>query len=63
MPEELTAREVAERFSISRKTVQRRIADGTLVPSRKLPGTTGAYLFFTTDAERVFGRHDTEAVS
>jgi hypothetical protein len=36
-----------------RSTVVRMVLEHRLVPSRKLPGATGAYLFWRADVQRI----------
>ena len=40
----LTTAQAAEALGVSVRTVHRMVAAGTLTPTMKLPGTTGAYL-------------------
>jgi excisionase family DNA binding protein len=47
----MTAAEVAARFGVTARTVNRWIHSGTLIPDQKLPTPTGAYLFRREDIE------------
>lgn len=44
--------EAADLASVSRGTIKRLAADGTLPVHTKMPGATGAYLFRRADVER-----------
>ena len=44
MSKELTVSEAAALIGIKPRSVARAIRDGRLIPTRKLPGRTGAYL-------------------
>ncbi|HKV67672.1 MAG TPA: hypothetical protein VJN72_06250 [Gaiellales bacterium] len=53
VPDEVTAREAMEILGLTNpSTVARYVLERKLTPSRKLPGKTGAYLFWRTDIER-----------
>lgn len=45
----LTTSEVARSLGITRQAVLARVASGSLVPTMKLPTSTGAYLFSVDD--------------
>ena len=47
----MTAAEVAAKFTVTSRTVNRWVHDGRLVPAHKLPTPTGAYLFHAADVE------------
>lgn len=47
----LTANEAAERAGRSRRTITRWISSGRLKPVAKLPGDTGALLFYGADVD------------
>jgi hypothetical protein len=53
---EVTAAEAAEILGKDRRQVTRLVKRGTLKPSRKLPGYTGAYLFWRADVEAISER-------
>lgn len=42
---DLTSAEACEELGIDRSTLTRWVKSGRLVPTRKLPGRTGAFLF------------------
>lgn len=53
-PSEITSREAAELLGVAEiSTVMRYVRLGKLVPARKLPGRTGAYLFRRRDVEKL----------
>ena len=54
--EEVTAAEAARIIDKDRRLIIRMVERGELSPSRKLPGSTGAYLFFRADVERLAER-------
>ena len=47
----MTAAEVAARFGVTARTINRWVHAGTLSPDQKLPTPTGAYLFRREDIE------------
>lgn len=47
--DEIVALEVCGILGIDRSTLIRRVQAGRLIPTRKLPGRTGAYLFRRSD--------------
>jgi excisionase family DNA binding protein len=47
----VTVTELAERWGVTTRTVQRRIARGELTPAMQLRGKNGAYLFNRADVE------------
>lgn len=47
----ITTAEVAALLGVDRRTVHRMVAAGTLSPTLKLPGRTGALLFARADVE------------
>ena len=47
----MTTAEVADALQVHRKTVLRYVAARRLTPIRKLPGTTGTFLFRRQDVE------------
>lgn len=49
----LTSPQVALRLGKSIRTVHRLAESGALVPTQKLPGPNGAFLFRRTDVERL----------
>jgi len=49
----ISTREAAELLRCSRRTVERHVASGRLVPKAKLPGRTGAFVFRRVDVERL----------
>lgn len=52
--DEITTREALEILGYTEpSTISRYVAIGKLQPSRKLPGLTGAYLFWRRDIERL----------
>jgi hypothetical protein len=52
--DEITTREALEILKLKEpSTISRYVAAGKLVPSRKLPRKTGAYLFWRADVERL----------
>lgn len=51
--QKFTSLDAAERLGVSRRTVQRLVASGELIPSDKFPGATGGYLFAAAEVERV----------
>lgn len=53
---EVTAAEAAEILGKDRRQVTRLVKRGTLTPSRKLPGHTGAYLFWRSDVTAISER-------
>ena len=53
---EVTAAEAAEILGKDRRQVTRLVKRGTLTPSRKLPGYTGAYLFWKSDVTAISER-------
>lgn len=54
----LTTAQVVDEYSISRRSIGRRIAEGELTPLMKLPGHTGAYLFERAEIERALRKAD-----
>lgn len=54
MPDDMTAQEIAEQYGVSRRTVRRMVAAGTLQPVRRLPGLTGTHLFAREDVRALF---------
>lgn len=51
---EITTRQALEILGYSNpSTVVRWVHEGKLTPSRKLPGQSGAYLFWRRDIERI----------
>jgi hypothetical protein len=64
LPDELTAAQAADMLGLqSSSTVARYVTDGKLTPSRKLPGKTGAYLFWRVDVEALRDRQIQAATS
>lgn len=62
--DEITSREALEVLGFTDpSTVSRYVATGKLVPSRKLPGRTGAFLFWRHDVERLAAQQASESVS
>lgn len=52
--DEITTREALALLNLREpSTISRYVADGKLTPSRKLPGRTGAYMFWRADIERL----------
>lgn len=52
--DEITTREALVILRLREpSTISRYVADGKLTPSRKLPGKTGAYMFWRADIERL----------
>lgn len=49
----LTTAQAAEALGVSVRTVHRMVSAGTLTPTMKLPGTTGAYLLDADEVENV----------
>jgi predicted site-specific integrase-resolvase len=49
----LGSADVCKALGIDRSTLSRWIKDGTAVPSMRLPGKTGAYLFTVEELERL----------
>lgn len=49
----LTTAQAAEALGVSVRTVHRMVSAGTLTPTMKLPGTTGAYLLDAAEVENV----------
>ena len=47
----MTAAEVAARYGVTARTVNRWVHAGRLTPAQKLPTPTGAYLFKASDVE------------
>ena len=47
----MTAAEVAARFGVTARTINRWVHAGRLIPIQKLPTSTGAYLFRAADVE------------
>lgn len=53
-PDEITTAQATEVLGLTNvSTVARYVYEGKLTPSRKLPGKTGAYLFWRSDVERL----------
>lgn len=60
--DEVTTREALAILGLTDpSTVSRYVALGTLVPSRKLPGRTGAFLFRRSDVEEFAARRAGDA--
>lgn len=59
----ISAREASELMGCSRRTVERLVASGTLLPKAKLPGRTGAFVFRRADVERLAERRQTRRAS
>lgn len=53
----VTITEIVDHYGVARKTVQRWVDAGKLVPVQTLPGRTGAHLFTREQAESAFGPH------
>ena len=53
MHELLTTAEVASRLFVHRSIVVKMVKAGTITPTRKLPGNTGAYLFTADEVDRI----------
>jgi predicted DNA-binding transcriptional regulator AlpA len=47
--------EAAQILGIHRSVLNKRIRSGGVIPSQKLPGSTGAYLFERSDIESIAG--------
>jgi excisionase family DNA binding protein len=47
----MTAAEVAARFGVTARTINRWVHAGRLIPIQKLPTSTGAYLFRAEDVD------------
>lgn len=47
----LTTRQVAEHFGVTPQTVAKWVANGRLIPVKKLPGLRGAHLFSADDIQ------------
>lgn len=54
----ISTREAAQVLNCSRRTVERHVASGRLVPKAKLPGRTGAFVFRRVDVERLARKRD-----
>lgn len=53
-PEEITTQDAIAILGVSApSTLTRWVAAGRLIPSRKLPGRTGPFLFWRHDIERI----------
>ena len=53
-PDEVTTRQAMEILGLTNpSTVARYVLEHKLTPSRKLPGRTGAYLFWRADIEHL----------
>ncbi len=50
---DLTVAQVADRLGRGRSTVLRLVTSGTLHPTQKLPGKTGAYLFDADEVDQI----------
>jgi excisionase family DNA binding protein len=48
----LTSPQVAQRLTVSLRTVHRLVSAGKLIPAQQLPGPNGAYLFEETTVEQ-----------
>lgn len=57
MDDLITVPEIVEEYLVARKTVQRWITAGKIIPAKKLAGRTGDYLFTRAEAEKSFGEH------
>ena len=52
--DEIASREALDILGYTHvSTIARYVAEGKLTPSRRLPGKTGAYLFWRADVERL----------
>jgi excisionase family DNA binding protein len=49
----LTSKEAAERLGMSLRTFLRRVEEGAITPTHKLPGTRGAFLFDADSIDRL----------
>jgi excisionase family DNA binding protein len=52
-PDLIASIDVARQLGINRSTLTRWIKDGTAVPSMRMPGRTGAYLFSRDELDRL----------
>lgn len=59
----LTTGQVATRLGIDRRTVLLRVQRGALVPTMKLDGPRGAYLFDAEQIDRTAGTSQSEVIS
>jgi excisionase family DNA binding protein len=48
----LSTTEAADLIGTERSNVSKMVRDGRLVPARKMPGPTGAYVFHRAEVER-----------
>ena len=53
----LTVTDIVEEYGVSRKTIQRWVLEGKIVPTMKLTGKTGAHLFTRKVADSAFKNH------
>lgn len=51
----IPSKEVCNRLDINRSTLTRWVASGRITPALRLPGPSGAFLFDTTDVDRLAG--------
>ena len=54
-PSLISTTEIVERYGVTRKTLQRWLIAGKIVPVKTLTGRTGAHLFDEADIEAAFG--------
>lgn len=60
--DEIVTRQAMQILGIRQaSTISRYVRDGKLTPSRRLPGTTGAFLFWRADVERLAAQRDRQA--
>jgi len=56
MEEMVTTTQIVDEYGVSRRTIKRRIEDGSLTPTMKIPGKSGAYLYDRAEVARLFAR-------